>query len=1477
MPDDGLTNDTVASTYTYLLYVSSETTGGGIDSNLKVVKGGDGTQTPLWIGDTTVPYIGLTTSLSSQNDLSANGGNSIDWNAAYGWGDHSTQGYLTSFTETDPIFTASEAYNITSSDISNWNAAFSWNDHATYNYLSNSSSISDLSDVNSGFINGYILKFNGSVWEAVEHSVETTVNSNSSNWDSTYTTVSSNSANWNSTYSTLTSVSANWDSTYTTVSSNSGNWDSTYTTVSSNSGNWAIAYSRSTNLADTSATWDSTYTTVSSNSANWDSAYTSLTSTSSNWDSTYTNVYNNSSNWSNAYTALTSTSSNWDSTYTTVSSNSSYWDSVYTTVSANSANWGSDIATTVQSNSANWSNAYTALTSTSSNWDSAYTTVSGNSGKWETAYGWDDHSTQGYLTSFTEEDPIFTASEAYNITSSHTTNWDTAYSWGDHDGLYLTDLSSEYLSSLSDVNASPSNNYEVLRWDYSNSEWVSDLLPLYRLDDVDSMNAENPDDGQVLAWDSMSSYWTPSSVSIPTQLSDLSDVDSAMMPNGYDSLVYNSSTSEWTASAIGSTGGSSDTTTKTTVSANSGNWSSVYTTVSSNSANWSNAYTALTSTSSNWDSTYTTVSSNSANWSNAYTALTSTSSNWDSVYTTVSANSGSWGTGGSSLTIQNQGSDLSTTATTLNFVGAGVVATGDYGTKTITINGGSSTTLDDITDVSTSGVTNGQVLKYNGSSWEPADDNTGSGGSGGSGSGYWSQDSSTENIYYSAAKVGISDDEYIDENMFGTLSVRASGFGDTSRATYSSTTPISSYALTINGVTSNTDDYIEQGIAFRVGTQQYAAGGTTTRVVQEATQGTTVTTTTLNDNQKLSAHFEASDSYIRSSVTKADMYGAGKNTIFNNSGTTTLVVGAPTYTHTGQTDKLGLAFVYTYNTTDSRWEFSNSLYGDNITGGEEVNFAGSQNTDKVVIGPGNIADEIPGGLAAEGNTIVIGVPDDKDSGTNYASVGKAYIFEYGSGTWSQSQELLGDYVVKNMRFGTSAGIYGDHIAIGSLGYSNKDFDDSDPQNAGVVYFFKKSGTWSSTADQSFDVSDFGHLDPEGSATNTERFGASIAIGELDGTPIAFVGGPRSNPGDTGNVVVFTYTSSSWSVSGMLRPDDTEADSISNYSAFGASIDYDSDNKRLAIGAPWTENVSDATGDILQGNVSVYDVDSAGCTLTNVLLGENESGYTTTRKDGSAFGNSVSLSGSYLLVGSPGFSHGDFTNRKRAGGAYIYTLSSVDVSTTLPQEGYYADANYRWNRTYTLSGYMPGHEDDEGTDGVGGSAIASEDRYGHAVHIYNNHIIVSAPGDEVNSVSKAGSVYHYTIDTTSTTTGGTPEVTETVTTGGDSLSGFHTPGAAITHEKFDRHSQGYLHIKTRREDTSTANLSSTITLDASGNVGFNCYPDASDSNNPWVEIDGALVLDELSNDPPTPTSGKVIIWYDGTNVKWKNDSSSGNLS
>ncbi len=61
--------------------------------------------------------------------------NIANWNTAYGWGNHASAGYLTSYTETDPLFEASPANGISATNISNWNTAYSWGNHAAAGYL----------------------------------------------------------------------------------------------------------------------------------------------------------------------------------------------------------------------------------------------------------------------------------------------------------------------------------------------------------------------------------------------------------------------------------------------------------------------------------------------------------------------------------------------------------------------------------------------------------------------------------------------------------------------------------------------------------------------------------------------------------------------------------------------------------------------------------------------------------------------------------------------------------------------------------------------------------------------------------------------------------------------------------------------------------------------------------------------------------------------------------------------------------------------------------------------------------------------------------------------------------------------------------------------------------------------------------------------------------------------------------------------
>ena len=67
---------------------------------------------------------------------------------------------------------------------------------------------------------------------------------------------------------------------------------------------------------------------------------------------------------------------------------------------------------------------------------------------WDTAYGWGDHSEAGYLTSYTETDPIYTASSWYT-TTNNSTNWNTAYGWGNHASAgYLTSYENNYISDV---------------------------------------------------------------------------------------------------------------------------------------------------------------------------------------------------------------------------------------------------------------------------------------------------------------------------------------------------------------------------------------------------------------------------------------------------------------------------------------------------------------------------------------------------------------------------------------------------------------------------------------------------------------------------------------------------------------------------------------------------------------------------------------------------------------------------------------------------------------------------------------------------------------------------------------------------------------------------------------------------------------------------------------------------------------------
>jgi hypothetical protein len=81
------------------------------------------------IGKTTPAYpldvlgdINLSGSLRLNGTASLTAAKAANWDAAFGWGDHALAGYLTAFTETDPLFAASAAHGIAAGDLTAWNA-----------------------------------------------------------------------------------------------------------------------------------------------------------------------------------------------------------------------------------------------------------------------------------------------------------------------------------------------------------------------------------------------------------------------------------------------------------------------------------------------------------------------------------------------------------------------------------------------------------------------------------------------------------------------------------------------------------------------------------------------------------------------------------------------------------------------------------------------------------------------------------------------------------------------------------------------------------------------------------------------------------------------------------------------------------------------------------------------------------------------------------------------------------------------------------------------------------------------------------------------------------------------------------------------------------------------------------------------------------------------------------------------------------
>jgi hypothetical protein len=144
---------------------------------------------------------------SASDAATISSSNISNWNNAFGWGNHATAGYLTAFTENDPVFTSHISYGINSTDTEQWDSAYSWGNHAEMGYLTSVSaesdpifSSSDAYGINASDISNWTTAYN---WG--DHSIQgylTTFTENDPDFNTSPASgiSSTNISNWNTAY-----------------------------------------------------------------------------------------------------------------------------------------------------------------------------------------------------------------------------------------------------------------------------------------------------------------------------------------------------------------------------------------------------------------------------------------------------------------------------------------------------------------------------------------------------------------------------------------------------------------------------------------------------------------------------------------------------------------------------------------------------------------------------------------------------------------------------------------------------------------------------------------------------------------------------------------------------------------------------------------------------------------------------------------------------------------------------------------------------------------------------------------------------------------------------------------------------------------------------------------------------------------------------------------------------------------------------
>jgi len=379
--------------------------------------------------------------------------------------------------------------------------------------------------------------------------------------------------------------------------------------------------------------------------------------------------------------------------------------------------------------------------------------------------------------------------------------------------------------------------------------------------------------------------------------------------------------------------------------------------------------------------------------------------------------------------------------------------------------------------------------------------------------------------------------------------------------------------------------------------------------------------------------------------------------------------------------------------------------------------------DKLTASDGAASDLFGISVSTSGDYAIVGAHQDDDKGTNS---GSAYIFARDAlncSDWGQMVKLTASDGADNDYFGSSVSIGGNYAIVGS--YS----DDDKGNGSGSAYIFKYDGTtWSQR--QKLTAAD---------GTASDCFAYSVSISGDYAIVGAYLDDDKGT--DSGSAYIFfKYDGTTWSQQQKLTASDGAASDNFGYSV-SISGDY------AIVGSYGDDDKGNGSGSayIFKRDGEAW-VQQAKLTALDGAVGD-------------FFGQSVSISGDYAIVGA----YLDDDKGNNSGSAYIFKRSGatwVQQAKLIALDGAAGDYfgySVSISGDYAIVGVIL--DDDKGADS--GSAYifkydgttwslqqkwtasdgAANDNFGISVSISGDSAIVGAHFDDDRG-SNSGSAYMF---------------------------------------------------------------------------------------------------------------------------------------